>query len=198
MSTKKLSKKDIAIMVTLSVICLGIACAAFFLNKKLEETFTPAAASEATSSNVSADNPATAQSSEVPETTAPEAETTKEANEIIPETEAIIEKETASRPRTKEEAQKASPAPSEPVTHYMENPESCTKENSVTESSAAPAAPSTAPALEATPETQPPATDASTEGKAYDPVFGWVDTTTPQQEITDNTGDLHKQVGTMN
>lgn len=206
MNAQKPSKKDFAMMATLSVICLGIACAAFFLNKKPEDTFAPSAAQEASPSNWSTDDTVIPSTSETSEPDTSTEETLTESEEIIPASEAVAEKETVSHPKTREEARKEAPAPSAPVTHYMENPESCTEEAQDQEATAAPAEASAQPPAEAAPpapvpsepEKQTPAADSPTEGKAYDPVFGWVDTTTPQQEITDNTGDIRKQVGTMN
>lgn len=62
----------------------------------------------------------------------------------------------------------------------------------------------TAPQEQTQPEqTQPPVQEPSDpgdnkhEGQIYDPVFGWITPSPAQGQITDNDGDINKQVGTM-
>lgn len=190
-------RKNTLTICGLSILCIGVLAVAFFLTRKPQTEFVPAAVETGTQTN------------SWEEKTAPEAESAAESaspsNKIegtqTDNTQKVIsEDETTtasslSDTKTREESAKEMPS-EKPVTNEdTTNPEKPPEYDSNVPQTQAPAAP---PENNADTSTPPAAEDeASHAGQIYDPVFGWITTGPTYQETIDSTGDINKQVGTM-
>ena len=182
----------------LSILCIGVLAVAFFLTRKPQPEFVPAAVETGTQTN------------SWEEKTAPEAESAAESSSPSNNIEGtqtdntqkvISEDETTtasslSDTKTREESAKEMPSEKPVTTEDTTNPEKPPEyDSSVPQQTQSPAA---APESNTDNSTPPAADDdASHAGQIYDPVFGWITTGPTHQETIDSDGDINKQVGTM-
>lgn len=195
-------RKNALTICGLSVLCIGVLAAAYFLTRKPQNEFVPAA----TETNAQTDS---WEEKTAPETT-PAAEPPSPPNNIegtqTDTTQKIIsEDETTtasslSDTKPRKEPAKEKPSEKPTITEDATNPEKPPEYDSNVPQTQAPSVP--ANNIEdnsASPTTDDKATDdeASHEGQIYDPVFGWITTGPTHQDAIDSNGDINKQVGTM-
>lgn len=181
------NKKFIAIglIATCAAVLIGVAV----LNNKPEPEFTPEVVESATQDSWKEKYPqnthreATLQETETAliETTDSEKDATQLP--VTEEPEKVITELTP--PTDKKEVQEntkpdSPPADSEKTSDDQEKGEAAYQD------------PSQPPASEPTGQK-----DNGHEGQVYDPVFGWLTPSPVEGQITDNDGDINKQVGTM-
>ena len=190
-------RKNTLTICGLSVLCIGVLAVAFFLTRKPQTEFVPAAVETST------------QTDSWEEKTVPEAESAAESSSPSNNIEGtqtdntqkvISEDETTtasslSDTKTREESAKEMPS-EKPVTNEdTTNPENPPEYDSNVPQ---PQAPTASPENNSDTSTPPAAEDEESHaGQIYDPVFGWITTGPTYQETIDSTGDINKQVGTM-
>lgn len=195
----KNNKKKITLTIcALSVLCIGVLTTAYFLTRKPDNEFVPAAVETST------------QTGSWEEKTVPEAESAtessspsnkKEGTESDTTQRIISEDETTttsslSDTKTKDESVKEMPSEKPTVTEDVTNPEKQPEyDPNIPQQTQAP---TVTPENNADNSTPPvPENDATHAGQVYDPVFGWVTTGDTQQDSIDSEGDINKQVGNM-
>ena len=195
---KHTDKKKIAIICSMSALCIAVLAGAYFLTREPERDFTPV-------STERADMTDTWEESSNMDTPIPSAtpESTQTAGTPSDNTQTILsEDETGSisslsDSSTKEDASQEKPETPPETDDDLTDPDKQPEYE--------PSIPQPEPSKEPTPSPQPeqstPAgggsTDDSHPGQVYDPVFGWIDVGDTQQDNIDSDGDINKQIGTM-
>lgn len=187
----------------LSLLCIGVLAAAYFLTRKPDNEFVPAAVETGT------------QTGSWEEKKVPEAESAtesysssnkKEGTETDTTQRIISEDGTTttsslSDSKTEEDPAKETPSEKPTVTEDVTNPEKPPEYNSgIPQQTQAPVASPENNADNSTPPTgDDKAADdgASHDRQIYDPVFGWITTGPTHQDAIDSNGDINKQVGIM-
>ena len=194
----KKDKKKIALTICgFSVLCIGILAAAYFLTRKPDAEFVPAAVETSTETD-SWEEKTAPETESAAESSSPSDK--KEGTEADNTQKIISEDETTtasslSDTKTREESAKEMPSEKPVTTEDTTNPEKPPEYDSNVPQTQAPTAP---PENNADTSTPPAADDnTSHDGQIYDPVFGWITTGATYQETIDSTGDINKQVGTM-
>ena len=188
----KNDKKKFIITGSLIVLCIGVLTGVYFLTRTPEKEFTPSATEETESQNtewnensslpaessLSSDTPVETEARQGSKDDTTQAVISEKGNETVTDF-------SDSKPKTETKSEQPSAPPA--TTDDTTNPE---KEPSYDDS--VPTAPTDTPAD--TPDTSGSGEHA---GQVYDPVFGWIDAGTTQGQAVDNSGDINKQVGTM-
>lgn len=188
----KKDKKKFMITGSLIVLCIGVLTGVNFLTRTPEKEFAPSAAVETESQNTEW-NESSSLPAESSLHAADPAETETRQGSTDDTTQAVISEQgnetvtdlSDSKPKTETETEKPSSPPV--TTEDTTNPE---KEPSYDDS--VPVTPTDTPA-----DTPDNSDSSEHAGQVYDPVFGWIDAGTTQGQAVDNSGDINKQVGTM-
>lgn len=163
----------------LGISCIVILIGVFVLNRKPEPIFTPEA-TETTGSTSWGEKhlQASSEQAALQETTQAQTVANGSSEDLtqVVVTETSDEVITELTPSTQKEQVQADTKPKSPPTKPQPEPEQ--KQEHVSEA--------------------PAQSDSGHEGQVYDPVFGWITPSPMQGQISDNDGDINKQVGTMN
>lgn len=190
-------RKNTLTICGLSVLCIGVLAVAFFLTRKPQTEFVPAAVETSTQTD-SWEEKTVPEAESAAESSSPsnniEGTQTDNTQKIISEDETTTAS-SLSDTKTREESAKEMPSEKPVTTGDPTNPEKPPEYDPNIPQTQAPTAP---PENNADTSTPPAADDeASHTGQIYDPVFGWITTGPTYQETIDSTGDINKQVGTM-
>lgn len=190
-------RKNTLTICGLSILCIGVLAVAFFLTRKPQTEFVPAAVETSTQTD-SWEEKAAPEAESAAESSSPsnniEGTQTDNTQKIISEDETTTAS-SLSDTKTREESAKEMPSEKPVTTEDTTNPEKPPEYDPNIPQTQAPAAP---PENNADTSIPPAAEDdASHAGQIYDPVFGWITTGPTYQETIDSTGDINKQVGTM-
>jgi hypothetical protein len=195
---KHTDKKKIAIICSMSALCIAVLAGAYFLTREPERDFMPASTERAdvTDTWEENSNTDTPLPSATPESTQTEGTPSDNTQTILSEDE-TGSTSSLSDSSTKEDANQEKPETP------PETDDDLTDPNRQPEYE--PSVPQPEPSKELTPSPQPEqstpegggGTDDSHPGQVYDPVFGWIDVGDTQQDNIDSDGDINKQIGTM-
>lgn len=182
------NKKILSVILGLS--CVAILIGVVALNRKSEPEFTPAAAETTTTTSWEEKHLQTNQEQTVlPETEQTQTGTTGSTEDLTQAmvTETPDEVITDLTPPVQKEQVQADTKPKAPPAETWDS------------QAEAPSKPQPEPEQRRESESEAPTQgDTGHEGQVYDPVFGWLTPSPMQGQITDNDGDVNKQVGTMN
>lgn len=186
------NKKTIFCVSGIVVLCAAILTGAYFLQKEPETDFIPASTEESAGSSTWEENTDT--ESNLPKMDSSEA--TQIEGDASDQTQTVVQEDETgvtanlSDNKTKEDAAAEKPQKKPVTTDDTTNPDKQPEYDSTTPTPDISVAPAEPPA---------PSDSGNTDnsGKVYDPVFGWIDTGTTQQDNVDSDGDINKQIGTM-
>lgn len=187
---KQLNKKTIFTAAGITVLCAALLAGAYVLQKTPETAFEPASTETNTATDTWDENAADATEIPKEDTT----DTTQVQGDPTDQTQTIVQEDESgtttnlSDSKTKAEATADKPQEKPVTTDDTTNPDKQPEYDSQT------------PAPTDTPDSAPAPSDSGssdTAGKVYDPVFGWIDSGTTQQDTVDSDGDINKQIGTM-
>lgn len=185
------ASKKVFTMSTLVFSCIAILAGTYLLTKEPETDFEPAPAVTESSTD-------TWEEQTKPETAESVLKDSSESQTIgntADDTQTIVE-ETENHTTTnlsdstkKSESTEAKPTEKPVITEDTSNPEKQPEYST-----------DVPQVSETKPEPHPAPSDngSNSSGQLYDPVFGWIETGSTQQDTVDSSGSINKQIGSMN
>lgn len=198
-NTKPTDRKRTFAICGLSALCIAVLAGAYFLTREPEREFIPASTEAPDRTDTWEDSAAVDTS--LPSTAAKES--TQIQGTASDNTQTVVsEDETGSTTSlsdssTKEEALQEKPAEPPVTTDDVTDPDRQPEYDPPVQQAQTPAPSQDNPAGGSGTPSGGTGADDSHPGQVYDPVFGWIDVGSTQQDNIDSDGDINKQIGTM-